>query len=92
MDRDPLDVQRFESKLFQIRWAKIVWSYFHLVRLLCVQFSLVDVWVISLGYGYVDILKDPARSDGDHTVGRFDEVVAFAAAMLTSKMVGETKS
>jgi hypothetical protein len=44
------------------------------------------------GHGDVNVLKDVARGDGDYAVGRFNEVVAFAAAMLAAKVIDEAES
>src|ERR1700687_4645077 len=40
----------------------------------------------------VDGLEDAARSDAEHTVRRFDEVVPFAAEVLTAEVVDKTKT
>jgi len=40
----------------------------------------------------VDVLKDLTRSDAENTVEGFDEVVAFAAAVLTPEMIFEAES
>lgn len=37
----------------------------------------------------IDVLKDAARSDAEYTVERFDQVVAFASAVLATEMVDE---
>jgi hypothetical protein len=54
-----------------------------------------DNWIVVLAcqrHGDVDVLKDLARGDADHTIGRFDEVVAFASGMLAAKSVDEAES
>ena len=40
----------------------------------------------------VDVLEDPARSDAEDSIAGLDEVVAFPAAVLTSKLISETES
>ena len=42
-------------------------------------------------HGDVDVLEDLARGDADDAVGGFDEVVAFAAGVLTSEGVDEAE-
>jgi hypothetical protein len=44
------------------------------------------------GHGDVDVFEDAARGDADDAVGGFDEVVAFASAVLAAELVGETES
>src|SRR4029077_7357146 len=43
------------------------------------------------GHGDVDVFEDAARGDADDAVGGFDEVVAFASAVLAAELVGETE-
>jgi hypothetical protein len=40
-------------------------------------------------HGHVDVFEDAARGDAEYAVGGFDEVVAFATAMLAAEMVDE---
>ena len=40
----------------------------------------------------VNVLEDAARSDAEDAVGRFDEVITFAAAVLTAEVVDEAES
>lgn len=40
-------------------------------------------------HGDVDVFEDAARGDAEHAVGRFDEVVPFAPAMLAAEVVDE---
>jgi hypothetical protein len=44
------------------------------------------------GYRNVNVLEDAARGDADDAVRRFNEVVAFATAMLAAEMVDKTES
>jgi hypothetical protein len=44
------------------------------------------------GHRNVNVLEDAARGDADDAVGRFNEVVAFATAMLAAEMVDKTES
>jgi hypothetical protein len=41
------------------------------------------------GHRNVNVLEDAARGDAEHTIGRFDEVIALASAMLAAEMVDE---
>jgi hypothetical protein len=40
-------------------------------------------------YGNVNVFEDAARSDAEHAVGGFDEVVTFASAVLAAEMIDE---
>ena len=44
------------------------------------------------GHGDVDVLEDAAWGDAEDTVGGFDEVVAFASAMLAAEMIDEAEA
>jgi hypothetical protein len=44
------------------------------------------------GHGNVDVLEDAARGDAEDAVGGFDEVVAFASAVLAAEVVDEAES
>jgi len=39
----------------------------------------------------INVLEDAARGDADYAVGRLDQVVTFATAMLTAKMIDEAE-
>ena len=43
-------------------------------------------------HGDVDVLENLARSDAENAVEGFDQVVALAATVLASKMVGEAET
>ena len=43
------------------------------------------------GHGDVDVLEDAARRDAEDAVGGFDEVIAFAAAMLAAEVIDEAE-
>jgi hypothetical protein len=47
---------------------------------------------VAQGHGDVDVLEDAARGDAENTVGGFDEVVAFASAMLAAEMIDEAEA
>ena len=40
----------------------------------------------------VDVLEDLARSDAEHAIGGFDQVIALASAVLTAKMIDEAEA
>lgn len=40
----------------------------------------------------VNVLENLARGNTEDSLERFDEIIAFAAAVLTSQMVGEAES
>jgi len=44
------------------------------------------------GHQDIDVFEDTARSDAEDAVEGFDEVVAFAAGMLTAEMVDEAET
>jgi len=47
---------------------------------------------LRLGHGDVDVFEDATRGDADYAVGRFDQVVTLATAMLAAQMIDETES
>ena len=47
---------------------------------------------VAQGHGDVDVLEDAAGGDAEDAVGGFDEVVAFASAMLAAEVVDETEA
>ncbi len=49
-------------------------------------------WLLVQGHGDVDVLEDAAWGDAEDTDGGFDEVVAFASAMLAAEMVDEAET
>ena len=61
---------------------------------MCLAAGLIgDRWADDvLQHGDIDILKDLARSDAENAVERFDQVVALAATVLASEMVGEAET
>jgi hypothetical protein len=40
-------------------------------------------------HGDINVLEDAARGDAENSVGRFNEVVAFASGVLAAEMVDE---
>ena len=49
------------------------------------------VWLWHHAHRDVNIFEDLARSDAENSVARFDQVVAFAAAVLPSQVIGEAE-
>jgi len=47
---------------------------------------------LRLEHGDVDVFKDATRGDADYAVGRFDQIITLATAMLTTQMIDETES
>ena len=47
---------------------------------------------VAEGHGDVDVLEDAARGDAENAVGGFDEVIAFASAMLAAEMIDEAEA
>lgn len=43
-------------------------------------------------HGDVDILEDLARSDAEDAIGRLDQIVSFASAVLASEMIDEAEA
>jgi hypothetical protein len=43
-------------------------------------------------HGDVNVLEDAARSDAKDAVGRFDEVITFAAEVLTAEVIDKAKT
>ena len=44
------------------------------------------------GHQDIDVFEDAARSDAEHAVEGFDEVVAFASGMLAAEMIDEAET
>ena len=47
--------------------------------------------VVERLHGDVNVFEDAARGNADDAVRGFDEIIAFATAMLASEMVDETE-
>ncbi|SPE28479.1 hypothetical protein SBA2_40042 [Acidobacteriia bacterium SbA2] len=61
----------------------------------CIVYLIADYLIARLpqqGHGDVDVLEDAARGDAEHAVGRFDEIVALASAVLAAEMVDEAET
>ena len=56
------------------------------------RFQLSAIEFAGTGHGYVDVFEDAARGDAENAVGRFDEVVTFASAMLAAEVIDEAET
>jgi hypothetical protein len=80
LEFDPLNVQRLD------------WPSVELGRDCFFSDLLIAEVVFVRGeHQHVDIFEYFARSDADDAIGRFDEVVAFASAMLAAEVIDETE-
>jgi hypothetical protein len=52
---------------------------------------LAGARVVERLHGDVNVFEDAARGNADYAVRGFDEIIAFATAMLASEMVDETE-
>jgi hypothetical protein len=50
-----------------------------------------DARFVRTGHGDVDVLEDAARCNAEHAVGGFDEVIAFASAVLAAEVIDEAE-
>jgi hypothetical protein len=83
---DTLKVEGLHAEILQVQ--NFGWSGLNLVLRRCVfRDSCFD-----RGHRDVDVLEDLTGSDAENTIGGFDQVVAFATAMLATKMIGEAES
>ncbi len=51
-----------------------------------------DARFVRQRHANVDVLEDAARRDAEHAVGGFDEVIAFAAAVLAAEVIDEAET
>ncbi len=58
-------------------------------RILCLRRSCDGLGSFAREQGDINVLEDLPRRDAKNAVGRFDEVVALAAGVLTAEHVGE---
>ena len=77
---DRLDVQR-RDELTVEQWQDSLFRNLFLDRVVLARGKHLDV----------DVFKNFARSDADHAIGRFDEVVSFASGVLAAEVIGETE-
>jgi len=86
-----LDFEGLEFQAVQFGIADgFFWKGFFCQRVFC-QRRFGDGRFTRQRHGDVDVLEDAARCDAEHAVGGFDEVIAFAPAVLAAKVIDEAE-
>jgi hypothetical protein len=60
-------------------------------RVFCQGVWFGNALFTGVGHGDIDVLEDAARCDAEHAVRGFDEVVAFASAVLAAEVIDEAE-
>jgi len=55
-------------------------------------FCCLGILAVADHEGDVDVFENLTRCDAENSVGRFDEIVALAAGVLTAERVGEVET